>query len=135
MAPLSAGPPSGGPKREPPEHAPPLPAEAGRESNATRATPLIRGRATALRAKLDAEAKERQKRKPAKSVVENLPPQNSDSEKTRDRLGKAFGVSGKTVDHARRVVATVPSGTVDPEGGKVDGKDGKKRPSPRGRPG
>lgn len=41
-------------------------------------------------------AKERQKRKPGNSVVENLPPQNG---KARDMVGKAIGVSGKTIDH------------------------------------
>ncbi len=43
----------------------------------------------------DRDAKERQKRKPANSVVENLP-QQTDSGKSRDAVGKAIGVSGKT---------------------------------------
>ena len=45
----------------------------------------------------DQQAKERQKRKPANSVVENFPQQNS---KARDAVGKAVGVSGKSIDHA-----------------------------------
>lgn len=49
----------------------------------------------------DREAKERQKRKPADSVVENLPQQNT---KARDAAGKAVGVSGKTVDFATKVL-------------------------------
>ena len=56
----------------------------------------------------DEAAKERQKRKPADSVVENLPPQ-----KARDAAGKALGVSGKSVDFASRVLK---QGT--PEAGK-----------------
>lgn len=43
-----------------------------------------------VREHYDKQAKERQKRKPADSVVENLPQQ-----KARDAAGKAFGVSGK----------------------------------------
>ncbi len=45
------------------------------------------------------QAKERQKRKPADSVPENLPEQKTDA---RDAAGKAFGVSGKSVDHAKQ---------------------------------
>ena len=45
----------------------------------------------------DSEAKERQKRKP-NSVVEKLPPQNA-GEKSRDAVGKTFGVSGKSIDN------------------------------------
>lgn len=37
-----------------------------------------------------------------KSKVENLPP--SEVGKARDLAGKAFGVSGKSVDHAKRVI-------------------------------
>lgn len=47
------------------------------------------------------QAKERQKRKPADSVPENLPEQKHDA---RDAAGKAFGVSGKSVDYAKRVI-------------------------------
>ena len=47
------------------------------------------------------QAKERQIRKPADSVVENLPQQNS---KVRDAAGKAFGVSGKSVDYGKKVL-------------------------------
>jgi superfamily I DNA and/or RNA helicase len=49
----------------------------------------------------DKRAKERQKRKPADSVPENLPEQNGDS---RDEAGKAFGVSGRLVDYASKVL-------------------------------
>lgn len=49
----------------------------------------------------DKEAKERQKRKPADSVVENFPQQKT----ARDAAGKSFGVSGKSVDHATKVLA------------------------------
>ena len=49
------------------------------------------------------QAKERQKRKPADFVVANLPPQN-EGHKARDAAGKAFGVSGKSVDFAKKVL-------------------------------
>ncbi len=46
-------------------------------------------------------AKERRKRKPANSVVEDFPPQKR---KARDAAGAAVGVSGKSVDHAAAVI-------------------------------
>lgn len=49
----------------------------------------------------DKQAKERQIRKPSDSVPENLPEQKNDA---RDAAGKAFGVSGKSVDLATRVI-------------------------------
>lgn len=49
----------------------------------------------------DKQAKERQKRKPAGSVPENLPEQKTDA---RDAAGKAVGVSGKSVDFATTVI-------------------------------
>jgi ParB family chromosome partitioning protein len=49
---------------------------------------------------LAAQAKERQVRKPADSVVENLPPQ---TDKTRDAIAAEIGVSGKTYDALRKV--------------------------------
>lgn len=52
----------------------------------------------------DQQAKERQQRKP-KSVVANLPQQNSDDTgKARDAVGKVVGVSGKSIDHATKVL-------------------------------
>jgi hypothetical protein len=48
------------------------------------------------------EAKERQVRKSQDSVPENLPEQKKGD--ARDIAGKAFNVSGKTVDHATRVI-------------------------------
>lgn len=60
---------------------------------------MVGARATSLREKAAADAKERQKRKPADSVRENLPEQRA-----RDEIGKAVGVSGKTIDHATRVI-------------------------------
>jgi hypothetical protein len=56
------------------------------------------------RAWYDAEAKERQKHKPTNSVQENFPEQNH--AQSRDLAGKAIGVWGRMVDHARRCVAT-----------------------------
>ena len=53
------------------------------------------------RAYYDQQAKERQKRKPAESVVESLPEQKHST--ARDAAGKAVGVSGKLVDHAHTV--------------------------------
>lgn len=47
------------------------------------------------------QAKERQKRKQSDSVQANFPEQKGQS---RDLTGKAFGVSGKSVDHAKRVI-------------------------------
>jgi ParB family chromosome partitioning protein len=49
---------------------------------------------------LAGQAKERQIRKPADSVVENLPPQ---TDKTRDAVAAEIGVSGKTYDALRKV--------------------------------
>lgn len=49
----------------------------------------------------DKQAKERQVRKPAGSVPENLPEQKGDA---RDAAGKAVGVSGKLVDNASKVL-------------------------------
>ncbi len=49
----------------------------------------------------EAEAKERKKRKPADSVRENLPEQKG---RARDKAGAAVGVSGKSVDHAAKVL-------------------------------
>ena len=51
--------------------------------------------AARARGMYDEAAKERQKRKPADSVQENLPEQN---QQARDAAGKALGVSGKSVD-------------------------------------
>jgi len=50
----------------------------------------------------DQRAKERQIRKPTDSVVEIFPPQKG---KSRDQAGKAVGISGRTVDAARQVLA------------------------------
>lgn len=47
------------------------------------------------------QAKERMKRKP-NSAMENLPQQNGET--ARDAAGKAFGVSGKQVDKASKVI-------------------------------
>jgi ParB family chromosome partitioning protein len=49
---------------------------------------------------LAGQAKGRQIRKPADSVVENLPPQ---TDKTRDAVAAEIGVSGKTYDALRKV--------------------------------
>ena len=57
--------------------------------------------AARARAIYDQQAKERQKRKPD-SVQANLPEQK---EQSRDAAGRAVGVSGKSVDHATRVLA------------------------------
>jgi hypothetical protein len=46
------------------------------------------------------QAKERQKRKPANSVVVKVPPQNTN--KSRDAAGVAFGVSGSYVERATK---------------------------------
>lgn len=54
-----------------------------------------------LREFYDDQAKERQKRKPVDSVPENLPEQKGDA---RDQAGKAVGVSGKSIDHATKVL-------------------------------
>jgi len=54
----------------------------------------------------DREAKDRQKVRKgnqAGATVENLP--QLDSGKARDAVGKAIGVSGKTIDHATRSTA------------------------------
>ena len=53
------------------------------------------------RAYYDQQAKERQVRKPADSVQVNLPEQK---QQAREAAGKAFGVSGKSVDYATKVI-------------------------------
>ena len=50
----------------------------------------------------DADGKERRKRKPAKSVPENLPEQNTPKD-SRDKAAAAVGVSGKLADAAKKV--------------------------------
>ncbi len=49
----------------------------------------------------DEQAKERQKRKPTDFVPANLPEQKTDA---RDAVGMAVGVSGKSIDHATKVL-------------------------------
>ncbi|MEM6778216.1 MAG: hypothetical protein AAF670_11220 [Planctomycetota bacterium] len=68
----------------------------------------------------DQQAKERQKRKPAGSVVENLPQQDT---KARDAAGKAFGVSGRSVDHATKVLSNAVPEVVE----AVDSPEGDNR--------
>jgi hypothetical protein len=57
--------------------------------------------AAKIRQGFDDEAKERQTRKPADSVVENLPQQKG---KARDKAGDLLKVSGKSVDAATKVL-------------------------------
>lgn len=72
---------------------------------------MCAARAKTLRKKLDGEARERMreggkaggKGRP-KQGMENLPHPN-DSGATRDQIGKTFGVSGKLVDQAAKVLA------------------------------
>lgn len=58
----------------------------------------------------DRQAKERQKGHGGtapgkkKTLVENLPQVKEESGKSRDQVGKAFGVSGKSVDHATKII-------------------------------
>lgn len=62
-------------------------------------------RAGKLRAKYEAEAKERQKERKGNqpgATKENLP--DLSSGQTRDQIGKLVGVSGKTIDYATRVL-------------------------------
>ena len=51
----------------------------------------------------EAEAKERKKRKSKNSVGDNCP-QQSETSKARDKAGRAAGVSGKSIDRAKKVV-------------------------------
>lgn len=68
---------------------------------------MVGAKATGLRDKLEAEAKDRQKESGKThgrgKVVENLPPPIS-AGKTRDAIGKVVGVSGKSIDAASRVL-------------------------------
>ena len=48
------------------------------------------------------QAKERQKRKPSSFVPVNSPEQKGE---TRDKIGKVVGVSGWSIDYARKVLA------------------------------
>jgi hypothetical protein len=64
----------------------------------------------------DRQAKERQ-REAGKNhgrgkVVENLPQANPDPGRARDQAGKVVGVSGKTIDHATRLLESVMA--IDP---------------------
>jgi hypothetical protein len=66
---------------------------------------MCAARATELKAKYADSAKERQKSvggSGKKAVPVNLP--EAVKGDTRDQLGKMFGVSGKSVDHAARVL-------------------------------
>jgi ParB-like chromosome segregation protein Spo0J len=60
---------------------------------------MVAGRSKAL---YEEAAKERQLRKP-KSVPVNLPEQTGDA---RDKAGESVGVSGRSVDHAAKVIAS-----------------------------
>jgi hypothetical protein len=64
-----------------------------------------------LKADIQTAAQMRQIRKP-KSVVENLPQQNSEPTKTRDEVAKLAGVSGRTLDKYEAVKNTGSPGTV-----------------------
>lgn len=50
----------------------------------------------------DRQAEQAKRNQPQSQKVENLPP--IETSKSRDAAGKAFGVSGKSVDHAKRVL-------------------------------
>lgn len=67
------------------------------------------------------KAKERQLRKPADSVPEELPEQKGD---TRDRLGQKVGISGKSVDKFRKIVEFVPDVAEEVKSGKVSLENG-----------
>lgn len=62
---------------------------------------MVGARATQLTEKLAAEAKERMKAG-KRNPVESLP--QGQTGKTRDKIGEAVGVSGKSIDHATRVL-------------------------------
>lgn len=69
---------------------------------------IVAGRAKDLRKRYEAEAKERQKasggdRKSGRSVVENLP-EPIPGARSRDALGKQFGISGRTAERGTKVV-------------------------------
>jgi hypothetical protein len=79
-------------------------------SLAPRPKSLCAARATTLRDKVDAEAKERQKAgqekgrgKQSGRLPENLPETTTKAD-ARDQLGKTFGMSGRTVDYGMRVL-------------------------------
>jgi protein gp37 len=63
-------------------------------------------------------AKERQLRKPADSVVEPVPPQNTG--KARDKAGASVGVSGKSIDMADFIATTAPDIADEVKAGKID---------------
>lgn len=57
---------------------------------------------------LEAEAKERQIRKPKNSVVEIFPQQNSDQRKSRDQAAKLTGTNGRYVSDVKKIKADKP---------------------------
>lgn len=74
-----------------------------------------------LRPFYDAQAKDRQIRKPSDSVVEKIPPQTS---KARDDAGKAAGVNGKYVDMAGKIEQASPEVAQAVLDGKMSLKEG-----------
>lgn len=64
-----------------------------------------------LKPVLEAQAKERQARKPVKSVPEILPEQKQPD--TRDVVGKMAGVSGKTIDKVEKILAAAPAEVIE----------------------
>jgi hypothetical protein len=70
-----------------------------------------------------------------KSGVENLPPPIENASTARDAAGKAFGVSGKSVDHAKRVIEKgIPELAKAVAPGGVAGSSCSRRRGPRRRP-
>jgi protein gp37 len=85
--------------------------------------------AARLRPFYDEEAKMRQVRKPADSVVEKVPPQN-DQFKARDAAGTAAGVNGKYVDAATKIQKAAPEVAQAVLDGKLTLKEGLQQVAP-----
>jgi len=78
--------------------------------------------AARLRPFYDAQAKERQIRKPADSVQEKVPEQNN--QQARDAAGKVANVNGKYVDHATKIERASPAIAQAVLDGKMTLKEG-----------
>ncbi len=67
---------------------------------------MCAGRATKLKEKYGAKAKERQRLSQGRGIKgkENFPDLKPETGQTRDKIGKTFGVSGRMVESATRVL-------------------------------
>ena len=65
---------------------------------------IIAAKSESFEAELEEEAKKRQIRKPLDSVKDTRPEPIMNKGQTRDQLGRAFGVSGRSVERAKIII-------------------------------